>query len=411
MVEVPEAPAALPNLYSRLEGLRISIFARSGHGKSMLARYHCEKLLESGFQIAVFEPISEWDTLREEFSNVVVAGGSDPDVPLSSRAVDLLREGASIIFNMQEAKLSEVRAIAKKILERIYSTWKSMKRPLVIVFEEAQIYAPQRLSRHAMPLLDTVDLIAKTGRKIGISYMLISQRPASVSKDIVSQSNVIYAGAVSDPRDAKALRDYISTLGFRIQESTLSNLSTGEFIEAVSGFEDYRVVSAPRTRSRHAGATPDLVASKPARVDERIRRLIDELNRAGMDEELDVVEVPRVKLRALEDRIRELEEENQRLKSEIEKYRLKLETIEIIAEKIKAVGRRDVDVDVGELSDLEKRILEELKRSRELPLHILARKAGTTRKSYRFRLALRRLSSEGLIEYSFRRGRARILRA
>jgi len=283
-----------------------------------------------------------------------------------------------------------------------------VRRPLLVVLEEAQLWAPQRYSKATMQLLEIVDMIAKTGRKLGLNLLLISQRPASVSKDVVSQSNILFLGAFSDPRDVRAAREYASALGALVSTEELARLSKGEFIEVLPDGSALKVV-APETKTRHAGATPGLHAPPPP---PSLHELIERLRELAAEEQEDTVTLPRREYEALKRRLEELEEENQRLRKQLEEYRLKLETVEIVARKLAAPEAPPPAPRVVEpaLPEPERRILEALERepTHELPFYKLAEAARLKTGSKRFMTALRRLEALGLVTYDRRARKARL---
>ena len=76
-------------------------------------------------------------------------------------------------------------------------------RPLLIVMEEAHRY----LSSGADSLAsETVQRIAKEGRKYGVGAMIISQRPSEVDETILSQCGTFFALRLSNPTDRERVR-------------------------------------------------------------------------------------------------------------------------------------------------------------------------------------------------------------
>lgn len=394
--------------YSEVEGYRFAVFARSGHGKSYLARWIVEKLLDKNWQVLVIEPVAEWETLREVYE-VLVFGGEAGDLPaVPAAVVEALASGASAIVNLEGERLTAIREKAQQLLDALYRRWQQIRRPLLLVLEEAQVYAPQRFSKSVMPLLEIIDLVAKTGRKIGINLLLISQRPASVSKDVVSQSNILFLGAFSDPRDVKAAREYAAALGVSVSAEELAKLSKGEFLEIIVGGRKLHV-HAPTTKTRHAGATPGLRAPPPP---PSMSELIERLRGLAEEEHEDTVTLPRREYEELKKRLKELEEENRRLRRLVDEYRLKLETVEIVARKLSAPESPPPTPTAVELAlpEPERRILEALERepTHELPFYKLAEAARLKTGSKRFMTALKRLQHLGLIVYDKKARKARL---
>lgn len=73
-----------------------------------------------------------------------------------------------------------------------------VKRPLLIVMEEAHRYLASDVKNLAT---ESVQKIAKEGRKYGIGSMVVSQRPAEVNETILSQCGTFFTLRLSNPTD------------------------------------------------------------------------------------------------------------------------------------------------------------------------------------------------------------------
>lgn len=73
-----------------------------------------------------------------------------------------------------------------------------IERPLLIVMEEAHRYLSGQTDNLA---LQTVQKIAKEGRKYGVGAMVVSQRPSEVNETILSQCGTFFALRLSNPTD------------------------------------------------------------------------------------------------------------------------------------------------------------------------------------------------------------------
>lgn len=80
------------------------------------------------------------------------------------------------------------------------------RRGLALIFEEVWLYAPL----HACPPWLTE--IALTGRHHNISIVANSQRPAHVSKTLVTQSRHVFIGQFFEHNDRKYLRETLGNL-------------------------------------------------------------------------------------------------------------------------------------------------------------------------------------------------------
>ena len=120
-------------------------------------------------------------------------------------------------------------------------------RPLLIVMEEAHRY----LSRSADSLAsETVQRIAKEGRKYGVGAMIVSQRPSEVNETILSQCGTFFALRLSNPTDRERVRGTLPD-GLVGLLDVLPVLRTGEAIvtgEAAKLPMRCRIVLPPEER-------------------------------------------------------------------------------------------------------------------------------------------------------------------
>ena len=124
--------------------------------------------------------------------------------------------------------------LAGSILKVVYESmfWSREKseggieRPLLVVMEEAHRY----LSSSANGLASqTVQKIAKEGRKYGVGAMVISQRPSEVDETILSQCGTYFALRLSNPQDRARVQGTLPD-GLVSLLEVLPVLRTGEAI-------------------------------------------------------------------------------------------------------------------------------------------------------------------------------------
>jgi DNA helicase HerA-like ATPase len=78
--------------------------------------------------------------------------------------------------------------------------------PMLLVCEEAHRYVPARHDLGFEPTKRAIARIAKEGRKYGVSLALVSQRPAELSSDILSQCSTLFALRMGNERDQEFIR-------------------------------------------------------------------------------------------------------------------------------------------------------------------------------------------------------------
>ena len=289
-----------------VEGLRITILARSGAGKSNLAALFAEQSLGK-IPVLVVEPIEEWWTLRNIYDGVVWAGpvedGADlpvvPDAPGSY--VEVLEKGGSLVLTagVIEDELEEKRFVGK-LLASLYQRWKRVRTPMLLIIEDAEGYFPQMWGKEDRYTLSQGALIAKRGRKLGINMIVVSQRPAELNKTMYSQANILFFGGFKTTRDLEAVKAYSKLLHYPIPTEEIAKLEPGEFYACMGG-EVIRI-KAYRRRSPHGGTTPRLERPIKAELKGVVSELRRALSRIWLEKKR---ELDRVK--QLESRVKELE--------------------------------------------------------------------------------------------------------
>jgi len=114
----------------------------------------------------------------------------------------------------------EILESVESIVERVYIFGLSDGEPIALVFDEAQFFLPQQYLPPVLKRMLTV------GRHANISIFANTQRPALVSKTLISQSDEVYIGQLFLSNDIKALEASIGPIARKAP-----TLKLGEFIE------------------------------------------------------------------------------------------------------------------------------------------------------------------------------------
>jgi hypothetical protein len=305
----------------REEGMRVAILARSGGGKSNLAAVLVEEALSQGVQVCVIEPIEEWFTLRSAYDSVVWVG-EEGDLPLVPEAAHtytkLLEDGASLVMTVATGDEYRDKDFVASFLWSLYSRWRRVRRPIYLVLEEADAYAPQMWTSQDRLCLSRVATVAKRGRKLGINPVFLSQRPADIHKSVISQSNVLFMGGFNTTQDLEAVRQLSKLLHLEIPTDEVARLGPGEFFAIVHG-EVFRLRARLR-KTPHGGVTPEL--QRPVRPD--LQRSLSGL-REALEREME-------RAREEQDALRRLMRENEELRRRVQEYEEQLRTLKIVKE-------------------------------------------------------------------------------
>lgn len=86
--------------------------------------------------------------------------------------------------------------------------------PLLLVYEEAHKYVPNSELSKYRASKNSIERIAKEGRKYGVTLLLASQRPSEISETIFSQCNNFIAMRLTNPNDQNYVKKLLpDTLG------------------------------------------------------------------------------------------------------------------------------------------------------------------------------------------------------
>jgi DNA helicase HerA-like ATPase len=223
------------------DGERDAILGASGSGKSYLAGVLCEETLETGGVLVIIDPEGETHTLAEcprYKGRVVIVGGDYAMYPLEQKLIEsqvvAAVNGVSTIFDLSHyvhdhAKQRWFTMIVNSLFDAQQRMGDNCYN-LRLVVEECHIFIPQNMAELWRPKgksLNTQDTpleemvedgsslvaaakIAKRGRKRVLNVAWITQRPASMHKDMLGQCNRVWGGHLEMKLDYKAVAPFLS---------------------------------------------------------------------------------------------------------------------------------------------------------------------------------------------------------
>lgn len=168
-------------------GEHIIIFGMTGSGKSTLTG----KIAGLFQRRIIFDRLQEWQSAEfptassfEEFKNIY--------------RENFQRNEFTIIFEPAPGMAQdELLETTNNILALVYQVESHTGKGIVLIFEEVWLYAPI----HSIPTWFQETML--TGRHHRISVVGNSQRPAHVSKTLVSQARHVFVGQFFEARDKK----------------------------------------------------------------------------------------------------------------------------------------------------------------------------------------------------------------
>lgn len=165
---------------------------------------------------------------------------------------DLVEPGRATIVNMKAVEPEEAEIAMYMLAQKLFDLRKRDRvPPFLMVIEEAHNFAPEKGFGQAQSN-DILRKIASEGRKFGLGLGVISQRPARIDKNVLSQCNTQFILRVTNPNDLKAISKSFEGITSEV-EDMIKSLPPG--VAFLLG-KDYPVMTDVRTRkSKHGGET------------------------------------------------------------------------------------------------------------------------------------------------------------
>ena len=170
-----------------------------------------------------------------------MGGRSSPQKYSDNQSLtDLLKEYLSIDTGKRMAVIDlsgipfEAVGVVISVISRVvyeFNFWNPERRkfPILMLFEEAHNYIPNRPEAKFSAAKSAVERLAKEGRKYGIGIIVISQRPKELSETVISQCNTFIAMRLTNPEDQNYIRRLVPDALAGLMDM-LPSLRTGEAI-------------------------------------------------------------------------------------------------------------------------------------------------------------------------------------
>ncbi|USS39934.1 DNA double-strand break repair helicase HerA [Thermococcus aggregans] len=126
-----------------------------------------------------------------------------------------LRESKAVKTSKLEEEIKEL----EEIMRSIENKSKALAEPILVVVEEAHIFAPQGEHNDAVRILSR---IAREGRKFGVGLGIVSQRPNKLNEDVLSQTNTKIILRIVNPKD----QDYVLKASEQLSSDLLADIAS-----------------------------------------------------------------------------------------------------------------------------------------------------------------------------------------
>ena len=237
---------------------RAFLTGKSGSGKSNSASVIAEELLERGLPLLIIDTDGEYLGLKERYDLHHVGKSDEADTDIDeadpAKLAELgLEKNVPIILDISGVLDADVGAdMARRVIEQLFQTGNRVRKPFLVIVEEIHEFLPESGKRG--DISETLLRVAKRGRKRGIGLLGISQRPAAVDKDFITQCDWIVWHRLTWDNDTRVVSRMIGT----DYADAVQELDTGEAFLMADWDDSIRRVRFRRKRTKDIGATPGL---------------------------------------------------------------------------------------------------------------------------------------------------------
>lgn len=197
---------------------KFGIVGVSGSGKTHLATVVAEEFIEHHIPVVIIDPEGAFWGLQSSKDGssagfkVVVLGGREGNLPLEPGAGALIADvfmqtKQPLVLDLSNFEDDEEQAaFVAAFMVRLYA---KNREPVHVVIDECDKFCPQVWEKWQRPALRAIKNVVQRGRLHGIGSTLISQRPAMVHKDVLSQIRCLFAFACPLPLDQDAIERWM----------------------------------------------------------------------------------------------------------------------------------------------------------------------------------------------------------
>jgi len=168
------------------------------------------------------------------------------------------KKGRLVIVDLQglsdTAKQIITALVSSEILQAATSKTDPI-RPVFLVYEEGHNFAP---AGGAAVSHRIIKKIASEGRKFGVGFAIISQRPSKLDPDVTSQCNTLIAMRLKNPDDQRFIAK-TSDMVSQADLEELPSLSTGEALVFGRSIAAPLLVKIGQKALQHGGESPNVI--------------------------------------------------------------------------------------------------------------------------------------------------------
>ncbi|HEX08615.1 MAG TPA: DUF87 domain-containing protein [Thermoplasmatales archaeon] len=182
---------------------------------------------------------------------------------------EIVKKGKCSTINMKGVPPDVQDVVVARLTKELFDDRKLGKiPPFLLVVEEAHNYCPERGFGTAVSS-NILRTVASEGRKFGMGLCIVSQRPAKVDKNIISQCNTNIILKVTNPNDLKAIINSVEGLTNQTYRE-IQRLPIGVALISGAGLQ-MPVMTEIRTReTSHGGKSVEITGIEIQNVQPKI---------------------------------------------------------------------------------------------------------------------------------------------
>ena len=182
---------------------------------------------------------------------------------------ELFAPGRAAIIDMKGVDPKLQNMIVAKLCTDLFEARKMGQVPAgMLVVEEAHNFCPER-GFDKTASTDILRTIASEGRKFGLGLMVISQRPARIDKNVLSQCNTQVIMKMTNPNDLKAISKGLEGISSEVEEE-LKRLPPGVGMLVSNDIEHPILVDIRVRKSKHGGEAGKMVRPMPVQEESSV---------------------------------------------------------------------------------------------------------------------------------------------
>jgi hypothetical protein len=199
----------------------IGIVAQRGSGKTYLTTVLAEEMSLGGLPFVVLDPMGVYWGLRSSSDGtapgrpVYILGGDHGDLPLDpagGRAIArwVLAHRQPAVLDLSNFRRADQRLFVGDFAEELFE---NCKDPLHVIVDEADLFIPQKPLPEDKRCLAAFEDIVRRGRSRGLGTTVVTQRPAVINKDILTQIGTLVVLRMTGPQDLDAIKEWVRSHG------------------------------------------------------------------------------------------------------------------------------------------------------------------------------------------------------